>query len=57
MGFEEAISAHMGTLSYKIGRKVEWDYENNRVKDLIPPNNWTDEEIQRCIASIGKTAI
>lgn len=24
-GFEEAISAHMGGLSYKLGRKIEWD--------------------------------
>ncbi len=28
-GFEEAIAAHMGTLSLKLGRKVEWDHENN----------------------------
>jgi len=56
-GFEEAITAHMGTLSYKIGRKVEWDFDNNRVKDLTPPNDWTDEEVQRCIASIGKSMI
>ncbi|EKB51154.1 Gfo/Idh/MocA family protein [Cecembia lonarensis] len=26
-GFEEAIAAHMAGLSYKIGRKVEWDEE------------------------------
>lgn len=30
-GFQEAITAHMGTLSYQLGRKVEWDYENNKV--------------------------
>lgn len=24
-GFEEAITAHMGGLSYKLGRRVEWD--------------------------------
>ncbi len=24
-GFEEAISAHMGGLSYKLGRRIEWD--------------------------------
>lgn len=24
-GFEEAISAHMGGLAYKLGRKIEWD--------------------------------
>ncbi len=24
-GFEEAITAHMGSLSYKLGRRIEWD--------------------------------
>jgi hypothetical protein len=24
-GFEEAISAHMGGLSYKLGRRIDWD--------------------------------
>ncbi len=28
-GFEEAVSAHMGTLSYKLGRRVEWDHDKN----------------------------
>jgi hypothetical protein len=28
-GFEEAVAAHMGTLSLKLGRKVEWDHGNN----------------------------
>jgi len=31
LGFQEAITAHMGTLSYLEGRKVEWDHENNRL--------------------------
>ena len=31
MGRQEAISAHMGTLSYQLGRKIEWDAENNTV--------------------------
>ena len=30
-GFEEAITAHMGGLSYKIGRRIEWDAENERI--------------------------
>jgi hypothetical protein len=30
-GFEEAITAHMGGLSYKIGRRIEWDEENERI--------------------------
>ena len=24
-GFEEAITAHMGGLSYKLGRRIDWD--------------------------------
>ncbi|MDX2415362.1 MAG: Gfo/Idh/MocA family oxidoreductase [Bacteroidales bacterium] len=27
-GFEEAITAHMGTISYREGRRVRWDREN-----------------------------
>jgi len=30
-GFEEAISAHMAGLSYKLGRRIEWDAENEKV--------------------------
>ncbi|MBS0009877.1 MAG: Gfo/Idh/MocA family oxidoreductase [Bacteroidales bacterium] len=30
-GFEEAISAHMGTLAYHEGRKVRWDRENEQI--------------------------
>lgn len=30
-GFEEAITAHMGTLAYKEGRRVEWDAENEKI--------------------------
>jgi predicted dehydrogenase len=30
-GFEEAITAHMGGLSYKIGRRIEWDAENEKI--------------------------
>jgi len=48
-GFEEAITAHMGTLSYKIGRRVEWDHENKVIKDIIPPKNWTDDEVRKSI--------
>lgn len=29
--FEEGITAHMGTISYKEGRKVYWDYENEKI--------------------------
>jgi predicted dehydrogenase len=30
-GFEEAISAHMAGLSYKIGRRIEWDRNTEKV--------------------------
>lgn len=30
-GFEEAITAHMGGLSYKLGRKIEWDAEREEI--------------------------
>lgn len=30
-GFEEAITAHMGTIAYREGRRVEWDRENERI--------------------------
>ncbi|MFN8258936.1 MAG: Gfo/Idh/MocA family oxidoreductase [Bacteroidales bacterium] len=30
-GFEEAITAHMGTIAYKEGRRVEWDAVNEKI--------------------------
>ncbi len=30
-GFDEAISAHMAGLSYKIGRRIDWDAENEKI--------------------------
>ena len=30
-GFEEAITAHMGTISYREGRRVKWDRENELI--------------------------
>jgi predicted dehydrogenase len=30
-GFDEAISAHMAGLSYKIGRRIEWDAQNEKI--------------------------
>jgi predicted dehydrogenase len=30
-GFEEAISAHMGTIAYREGRRVRWDREEERI--------------------------
>ena len=33
-GFDEAISAHMAGLSYKLGRRIEWDTENQIIKPI-----------------------
>ena len=33
-GFEEAITAHMAGLSYKIGRRIEWDAVNEQIISL-----------------------
>ena len=33
-GFEEAISAHMGGISYKLGRKIEWDPIQEKIMDV-----------------------
>lgn len=30
-GFDEAITAHMGGLAYKIGRRIEWDAANEKI--------------------------
>jgi hypothetical protein len=30
-GFEEAITAHMGGLSYKLGRRIDWDSASNQI--------------------------
>jgi len=31
MGYQEAVTAHMGTLAYLTGRKIEWDHTNRQV--------------------------
>ena len=33
-GFEEAISAHMAGLSWKLGRRIEWDAANEQLKPI-----------------------
>jgi hypothetical protein len=33
-GFEEAITAHMAGLSYKLGRKIEWDAATEQIISL-----------------------
>lgn len=30
-GFEEAITAHMGTLAYKLKKQVLWDKETEKI--------------------------
>jgi hypothetical protein len=33
-GFEEAISAHMSTLSLLTGKRIEWDRQNRIIKNI-----------------------
>jgi predicted dehydrogenase len=33
-GFEEAIAAHMTGLSWKLGRRIDWDVENDKIKQI-----------------------
>nr|PZN49163.1 MAG: oxidoreductase [Bacteroidota bacterium] len=47
-GFQEAIAAHMGTLSLKTGRRVEWDAQNNQIA------GFDMEEADRILVSPGK---
>jgi predicted dehydrogenase len=39
-GFEEAISAHMSTIAYRLGKRVDWDKENRII------TNVTQEELE-----------
>lgn len=50
-GFQEAIAAHMGTLSLKTGRRVEWDPTAKRIVDF------ETEEIDNILVSTGKIAV
>ena len=34
MGRQEAITAHMGTMSYQTGKKIEWDAGNNKAIEV-----------------------
>ena len=39
-GFEEAITAHMGGLSYKLGRRIDWDGEQ-----IVPVEDYNFDEV------------
>lgn len=50
-GFQEAIAAHMGTLSLKTGRRVEWNPTAKKIVDF------ETEEIDNILVSTGKIAV
>ncbi|HCX21212.1 MAG: oxidoreductase [Flammeovirgaceae bacterium] len=41
-GFEEAITAHMGGLSYKLGRRIEWDKAS---QEIVPIDGIDFDEV------------
>ena len=41
-GFEEAITAHMGGLSYKLGRRIDWDAEK---QEIVPIEGFDLDEV------------
>lgn len=41
-GFEEAITAHMAGLAYKLGRKVDWDAANEQI---LPIDDYNFDEV------------
>jgi predicted dehydrogenase len=51
-GFEEAITAHMGGLSYKLGRRIDWDPE----KEVIVPIDGYDDLDEVLLADVEKLA-
>lgn len=50
-GFQEAIAAHMGTLSLKTGRRVEWDPMAKKIVDF------ETEQIDNILVSTGRIAV
>lgn len=50
-GFQEAIAAHMGTLSLKTGRRVEW---NAAEKKIV---GFENQEIDNILVSTGRIAV
>jgi predicted dehydrogenase len=41
-GFEEVMTAHMGGLSYKLGRRIEFDHETNQI---VPVDGYDLDEV------------
>ncbi len=41
-GFEEAITSHMGGLSYKLGRRIDWDEEKG---EIVPIDGYDLDEV------------
>lgn len=39
-GFQEAISAHMSTISYRLGKRVDWDHSTRKITNI------TQEELE-----------
>jgi predicted dehydrogenase len=50
-GFEEAISAHMATISFKTGKSVLWDDASRRIK--VVGENYSNADLDRIIANGG----
>ncbi len=41
-GFEEAITSHMGGISYKLGRRIDWDEEKG---EIVPVEGYDLDEV------------
>jgi predicted dehydrogenase len=50
-GFQEAIAAHMGTLSLKTGRRIEWDAT---AREIV---GFANAEIDSILVSTGKISV
>ncbi len=50
-GFEEAITAHMGGLSYKLGKRIDWDAEK---QEIVPVPGYDLDEV--LLADVEKLA-
>jgi hypothetical protein len=41
-GFEEVMTAHMGGLSYKLGRRIEFDHAKN---EIVPVDGYDLDQV------------